>query len=163
TAIVSSAVQKDAGSYRTTYWGFGFEGLPDDNARQDAMRRVVNWCAFQADLSIKQQVMPLGALKPGQPVTYSLTFRNSGVTTATATLLTDTLPAALTNLSVANSGASLAQLPGVPYRWQIADLAPGASGTITITGVVNSALTADDHSANSATISTGAFDSDVSS
>src|SRR4029079_8376215 len=78
---------------------------------------------------------------------------------ATGVRLTDTLPLALNNLSVASSGPAISALAGAPYRWQIADLAPGASGTITITGVVDSSLTADVVGTNTATLATSVFDS----
>lgn len=155
---VDSGVQKDAGTYRTTYWGFGFEGLPSAAERQSAMQRVLNWCDFQADLSLQQAVSPPLALRPGQPLTYTLHYKNDGVAIASGVLLTDTLPAALSSLSVTSSGPAISPLTGAPYRWQIADIAPGASGTITITGVVDAGLTADISAANTATLTTNTFD-----
>lgn len=157
--MLDSGVQKDAGRYRTTYWGFGLEGLPSAVVRQNAMQRVVNWCNFQADLSIQQSVSPVAALRPGQPLTYALSYKNDGVAIASGVLLTDTLPAALSNLKVTSSGPAISTLAGAPYRWQIADLAPGASGTITITGVVDPGLTADLGGTNTATLTTSVFDS----
>ena len=156
---VDSGVQKDAGRYRTTYWGFGFEGLPSAAERQNAMQRVVNWCSFQADLSMQQSVLPAVALRPGQPLTYTLSYKNDGVAIASGVLLTDTLPAALNSLSVTSSGPAISALSGAPYRWQIADIAPGASGTITITGVVDPGLTSDLGGTNTATLTTSVFDS----
>jgi uncharacterized repeat protein (TIGR01451 family) len=161
TATVNSAVQKDAGGYRTSYWGFDFAGLPDAAARQEAMRRVVSWCEFQADLDITQTVTPAGVLKPGQPLTYTLAFTNSGVVTATNVLITDTLPTQLTSLNVAGSGPAIAQLPGTPYRWQVADLAPGASGSITISGKARADLTGDVSTINKAMIGTSTVESDT--
>src|SRR5262249_41044726 len=81
-----------------------------------------------------------------------------GPAIASGVLLTDTLPAALGNLSVTSSGPTITKLAGAPYRWQIADMAPGASGTITITGAVKSDLSADISSANTATLTTRMFD-----
>jgi uncharacterized repeat protein (TIGR01451 family) len=156
---VDSAVEKDAGRYRTTYWGFGFESLPSAAMRQEAMQRVVNWCDFQADLSIRQTISPASTLRPGQPLTYTLSYKNDGVAIASGVLLTDTLPAALGSLNVTSSGPTISALAGAPYRWKIADIAPGASGTITITGVVDPGLTADVVGANVATLTTTAFDS----
>ncbi|HEU5097860.1 MAG TPA: Calx-beta domain-containing protein [Roseiflexaceae bacterium] len=158
---VDMGVQKDAGSYRTTFWGFGLEGLPTAQERQDVLQRVLNWCAFQTDLSIQQVASPATLLRPGQPLTYSLRYQNNGVALASGVVLTDTVPAALTNLSVSSSGPALTALPGAPYRWQIADLAPGASGAITITGVIKPGLTADVGGANIATVTTEVFDSDA--
>jgi uncharacterized repeat protein (TIGR01451 family) len=159
--LVDSGVQKDTGRYRTTYWGFGFEGLSSAVERQNAMQRVVNWCDFQADLSIRQSVSPAAALRPGQPLTYALSYKNDGVAIASDVLLTDTLPVALRSLSVASSGPALSALAGMPYRWKIADIAPGASGTITITGVVDPDLKADILGTNTATLTTSVFDSNA--
>jgi uncharacterized repeat protein (TIGR01451 family) len=157
---VDSGVQKDAGSYRTTYWGFGFEGLPSVAERQIAMQRVLNWCDFQADLSIQQNVSPPVDLRPGQPLTYTLHYSNDGVAIASGVLLTDTLPAALSSVSVSSSGPAISALAGAAYRWQIADIAPGASGTITVTGVVDPGLTTDISAASTATLTSNTFDSD---
>jgi uncharacterized repeat protein (TIGR01451 family) len=158
---VDSGVQKDAGRYRTTYWGFGFESLPSAVERQNALQRVVNWCSFQADLNLQQHVSPAAALRPGQPLTYTLSYRNDGVAIAAGVLLTDTLPAALSNLSVTSSGPAISALAGATYRWQIADLAPGASGAITITGVIHPGLKADVIGTNTATLTTSTFDSNA--
>jgi uncharacterized repeat protein (TIGR01451 family) len=159
-ALIDSGVQKDAGKYRTTYWGFGFEGLPSAAERQSAMERVLSWCSFQADLDIQQAMSPSAALRPGQPLTYTLSYQNDGVAIANSVLLTDTLPAVLSSISVTSSDPGISTLPGAPYSWQISDIAPGASGAITITGVVDPGLTADVGSANSARLTTSTFDSD---
>jgi uncharacterized repeat protein (TIGR01451 family) len=158
--VVDSGIQKDGGTYRTTYWGFGFEALPSPAERQSAMQRVLSWCSFQADLSLQQAVSPPVVLRPGQPLTYTLSYKNDGVAIASGVLLTDTLPAALSSLSVTSSGPTISTLAGAPYRWQIADIAPGASGAITIIGIVDPGLTADLSGANTATLTTSAFDSD---
>ena len=70
----------------TTYWGFGFEGLPSAAERQSARQRVLSWCSFQADLSLQQAVSPLAALRPGQPLTYTLSYKNDGVAIASKKL-----------------------------------------------------------------------------
>lgn len=157
---VDIAVQKDAGSYRTTYWGFGLEGMPTATERQNAMQRVLDWCAFQADLSIEQVVTPGSPLRPGQPLAYTLRYQNKGVAIASGVLLTDTLPTALSNVSVSSSGPAITPLAGAPYRWQVADLAPGATGAITITGAIKPGLTADVGGANNASLTTAVFDAD---
>jgi uncharacterized repeat protein (TIGR01451 family) len=159
TGPVDSGVQKDAGAYRTMYWGFGLEGLPSAARRQGAMKRVLSWCSFQADLSLQQAVSPPVVLRPGQPLTYTLRYSNDGVAIASGVLLTDTLPA-LSSLSVTSSGPAIIPVAGASYRWQIADIVPGASGAITITGVVDPGLTADVDAANTATLTTSTFDSD---
>jgi uncharacterized repeat protein (TIGR01451 family) len=125
------------------------------------MERVLSWCSFQADLGLQQAVSPPLPLRPGQPLTYRLSYRNEGVAIASGVLLTDTLPVALSSLSVSSSGPAISPLSGAPYRWQIADIAPGTSGTITITGVLDSGLTSDIGGINTAILTTGTFDSDL--
>ena len=39
-----AAVFKDAGMYRTTYWGFPFEAISSAADRSDLLARVVDWC-----------------------------------------------------------------------------------------------------------------------
>jgi hypothetical protein len=158
---VDSGVQKDAGTYRATYWGFGFEDLPSAAERHSAMQRVLSWCNFQADLNLRQTVSPLGTLRPRQPLTYTLSYKNDGVGIASGVLLTSTLPVALNGLSITSSGPAISALAGATYHWQIADIAPGASGTITITGVIDSGLTADVGSTITSTLTTSVFDSDT--
>ena len=51
------------------------------------------------------------ALRPGQPLTYTLSYKNDGVAIASGVLLTDTLPAALSSLSVTSSGPAISTLP----------------------------------------------------
>jgi uncharacterized repeat protein (TIGR01451 family) len=160
-AQVDSGVQKDAGAYRTTYWGFGLEGLPSAAERQDAIQRVLNWCSFQADLSIQQTATLPIALLPGQPLSYTLNYKNDGVAIASGVLLTDTLPTELIGLSISSSGPAINRLPGLPLRWQIANIAPGVSGSITIIGLANPLLTANVSATNVATLTTTTFDSDL--
>jgi uncharacterized repeat protein (TIGR01451 family) len=102
-----------------------------------------------ADVGISKTVTPTIAL-PGQIVTYTIAFSNSGNITATGVRITDTLPATLTNLSAISSGVGLTDLGG--GVWQVEDLAPGASGLLTITGQVNPALAADTTFTNTAWI-----------
>jgi uncharacterized repeat protein (TIGR01451 family) len=156
-----AAVYKDAGRYRTTFWGFGLESLPNATARQDAMSRVVEWCRFQNDLVVEQTVEPAGVLRPGQPITYTLTFGNIGEETASGVVLTDTLAPALTGLSVSSSGVAAPPAAGADYVWQVAALAPGASGTITITGRVAATLTSDTSIQARGAIHGGGFDTDA--
>lgn len=88
------------------------------------------------DLEITKSVsMPIAG--PNQTVSYVLSFGNQGDTLATGVVITDPIPDALTDLSWTSSGVAVSELsPG--YIWQIADLAPEASGTITVTGFVRS-------------------------
>jgi uncharacterized membrane protein len=42
--VGDAAVDKDAAVYKTTFWGFPFEALPDDTARTDTMEATLTWC-----------------------------------------------------------------------------------------------------------------------
>lgn len=91
-------------------------------------------------LSIVKAVTPSSA-EPGQVVTYTLSFANNGDVLATGVVITDFLPAEIQVGGVLSSGVAVTDSHYVPaYVWQVADLAPGDSGTITITGVVSAGL-----------------------
>jgi len=106
-----------------------------------------------ADLSLSKSVSPTTA-SPGQPITYTLTFSNTGPDTAGNIVLTDTVPVSVTNVSVASSGAIITDTGTSPaYVWQVQDLAPSQSGIITITGQVNPNLSSSGVFTNTATIS----------
>ncbi|MCX6046433.1 MAG: hypothetical protein NT075_15115, partial [Chloroflexi bacterium] len=139
----NAAVYKDGGNYRTSYWGFGFEALPTVNARKAVLQQLLQWCDFQVNTTITQQVRPPTIARPGQPLTYTLTYSNTGVHLAEQVAITATLPATLTNLQVINSGGTITPVVGAPYRWQVADLAAGQTGMITVTGIISPTLGAD--------------------
>lgn len=90
-----------------------------------------------ADLSLTQVVSP-GIAKPGETVTYTLTFRNEGTAVATGVTITNQKPSAVINASFDSSGPTVSYTENVDnYTWQVADLAPGEEGTIVITGIVD--------------------------
>jgi len=92
-----------------------------------------------ADLWIAKSAMPL-VIRPGATITYTLVFSNAGVLTATNVVITDAVPAALTNLQVTSSGATITDTGATPaYVWTVEDLSPGEGGVITITGQAYSA------------------------
>ncbi len=93
---------------------------------------------FSADLAISKAVAPNVAL-PGQRVTYTLAFTNTGTGIARNGRITDTLPAQLAGpVTVASSGVvitSVAAPPGT-LAWLLDDLWPGAGGFITLSGII---------------------------
>jgi uncharacterized repeat protein (TIGR01451 family) len=91
------------------------------------------------------------AAAPGVPITYTLLFSNTGNITASGVLITDVIPVSVSNTSVASSGVTITRTPGITYAWQVANLAPGQGGVITLTGVLSSPLAAGTF-ANTATI-----------
>lgn len=111
------------------------------------------------DVAIDKQVLPATA-EPGAAVTYTLTFSNPGTATATGVVLTDTIPVSVTNTSViSTSDVAITARAGTRYIWDVDDLAPGAGGVITVTGVLSEPLAACTF-ANTATITTTAADGD---
>jgi uncharacterized repeat protein (TIGR01451 family) len=99
--------------------------------------------------------------RPGQPLTYTLKFRNLGLPSAPGVVLTNIVPSFLNNVNVTSSGAAITPLGGPAYAWQVADLPLGAGGTITVTGIVNPALTLGATFTNTVTIATTASELDV--
>ncbi|MDB6027107.1 MAG: hypothetical protein JWM68_3330 [Verrucomicrobiales bacterium] len=118
------------------------------------------------------------------PYTYTLTYNNSGNTTATNLTLTDIIPAEMTyvaNSGVWSVGGALTDLAagdpaGIDYNFGvvpgrvtavIATVAPGASGTITFQVNVNSGLPPQEiinqakYSYNDGQNAVGPFDSNV--
>ena len=96
---------------------------------------------LQPDLSIQKTVIPT-AVKPGDSVTYTLTFSNNGVGLATGGVITDFVPISLTAVSVISSGVAIVDTGANPaYVWSVQDMTLGEVGIITITGIVSANLT----------------------
>ncbi len=95
---------------------------------------------LKADLGITKTVVPAGVVPLGGAVTYTLTYANAGPATAYHVVITDTLPAALRDPVVASAGAAITPRAGSRFAWDVADLAAGEGGVITITAVVSPTL-----------------------
>ncbi len=93
------------------------------------------------DVALTVQQNPQN-VTPGQTTTYILTYQNLGVVTATQVIITDTLPAELTSPVWTASDGTITALPGPAFTWQLPDLPPGVSGTITLTAMVRPDLPA---------------------
>ena len=93
------------------------------------------------DLRITKSVQPTLA-RPGNFITYTLQFSNTGFLTATGVVITDFVPGDIAIQQVTGSGILS---PGGTFlgglRWQIEDLAQNQPQTITLVGQVNAALT----------------------
>ncbi|HRJ41952.1 MAG TPA: Calx-beta domain-containing protein, partial [Caldilineaceae bacterium] len=85
-----------------------------------------------ADVTISKAVWPT-LVEPGQALTYTLHFTNSGNGIATGVTVTDALPSDVTATGVLSSGVPITQTSTYPYTWQVANLWPDESGTITVT------------------------------
>jgi uncharacterized repeat protein (TIGR01451 family) len=100
--------------------------------------------AFQAHfispLDITKTVTPTLAA-PGETITYTLSFTNYSTTLASGVVLTDVIPYSVTVQSVISSGVAITDTGAVPpHVWEVADVAPGEGGAITITAVIDSDL-----------------------
>ncbi len=89
-----------------------------------------------ADLQIGKSVNPSTA-EPGDTVTYTLTFSNTGNSTATGVVITDIIPSELSAISYQPSAISITPIGSINYVWQVEDLSPGEGGLITISGVLS--------------------------
>lgn len=121
---------------RTVLWEDLYVGGAEWERRPVILERQV------PDLRLTKSVTPETAT-PGDTIIYTLDFSNVGPGVATGVVLTDTVPVSVTGTTVVSSGVQITDM-GVapPYVWQIADLAAGAGGTITITGVLSDPLPA---------------------
>jgi hypothetical protein len=106
------------------------------------------------DLSLTKAVIPDGAI-PGETVQYVIEFAYTGVPTATVTgvVITDEVPIYLVGVQIANSGADITATGTISYVWQVAELAPGEGGVITLTGQISMGLAAGFAFTNTAVIS----------
>jgi uncharacterized repeat protein (TIGR01451 family) len=91
--------------------------------------------------SITKSVSTTSA-NPGEVITYTLAFSNTGSITATNVVITDTLSAVITGTNYITSGVALTQVPGSQYEWNVPDLAQDQGGVITITGTLVKPLAA---------------------
>ncbi len=106
-----------------------------------------------ADLAIAKSGSP-ALPQPGGWVTYTLSFANLGPQTATGVQIVDQIPVSVTHSSLSVSS----NLPITPtgtfrFTWLLPDLAPGASGMITITGQLSDSLPSGHTFTNTASIS----------
>jgi CSLREA domain-containing protein len=93
---------------------------------------------FVADVSLgKTAVSSPG---PNQPITYTLTFTNVASAMLPRLTITDALPAQVVTPLTISSSLPITQTSSDPYIWQVHNLPPGASGTITVSGVLSDVL-----------------------
>ncbi|MBN1260210.1 MAG: DUF11 domain-containing protein [Anaerolineae bacterium] len=112
-----------------------------------------------ADVGIEKMGSPAGPIWPGDWLTYTLTYSNTGPATAHHVVISDTLPAGLISPTVQSSEAMLTLRPGTMFVWDVADLEAGEGGVITVTAQVNPRFAG--LLTNVATIETSAQDDDL--
>lgn len=79
---------------------------------------------FIIDLAIIKTVTPTIAA-PGQAITYTLAFSNTGTGLATGVVITDIVPVSITVGSVISSGVAIIDTgASPPYVWNVEDLVP---------------------------------------
>lgn len=123
-----------------------------------------NVAAFEmlvADLHITKTASSQG-VNPGEAITYTLTFTNSGQAVARGVVITDAVPTCLVDVDYVSSGATITPTGSLSYTWQVADLAPGEGGTIIVTGVVSPGLPPGYDLSNTAVITATGLDGDPS-
>ena len=108
---------------------------------------------YLPDLSIHKSGPATAA--PGDVIEYTLTYANTGNALAPYVAITDTLPPHLTALD--HTGTILLPLPGQELTWELFDLAPGESGVLTFTALINPTFSG--LLTNTATIATTAVES----
>ncbi len=116
--------------------------------------------AYAPDLVMSKEVVSATTVAPGDVMTYTLSFVNDGNSAATGVVVTDDLPAELTELRV-ESDVSLSPVAGTAYHWGVADLAPAEGGMITLTAVIQPQQDQGYSFGNTAAIATTAQESDL--
>jgi len=93
--------------------------------------------ADEYTLWIAKRASPL-AVDPGGIITYTITYRNDSMSTATGVVITDIL--SMEDLLSPNfifSGANITHRGGTTYVWDVENLSSGSGGTITITAQID--------------------------
>jgi uncharacterized repeat protein (TIGR01451 family) len=135
-------------------------GFADPNPNNDSATDTDTQGAQQVDLAIVKDDGQTTYV-PGTPITYTVTATNAGPSTATGFILQDTLPAAITNVTVtctatgpASCGSSTRDGRTVTVGNASATLSPGGTIVVTIAGTIDPAATGD--LVNTATVTAGA-------
>lgn len=94
------------------------------------------------DLRILKRVASGVLPRPGHVVTFTLAVENQGAVAAIAVVITDTLSGHILHPTWSASGAlaPVTARHGPSIVWDLSDLAPGASGLITIAGQIDPTL-----------------------
>ena len=129
------------------------ENAWDWYAQIDDVRVVVRGADLQLAMG-----GPLAPVRPGQSITCTLRYTNAGPASATGVTLVDRVSPHVVGLHAWGSGVLITPTASVGTAWQVADLAVGAGGQITITGRLTQGLAAGNVITNRAVITgAGAF------
>jgi large repetitive protein len=145
TTVVVSVSPGTSGSITNTVTVAGNQADPNlGNNTSSVTTQIVG----SADLSLLKTVST-AQVKPGDPLSYTLTATNLGPSNATGVTIVDTLPPGFTYSTA--SGQSSVTVSGQTLTLNIGNLSSGATATITIGGTVTA--TAAGTLTNSATVS----------
>ncbi len=109
---------------------------------------------FCQDINISKSV-DLPQTTPDQDVVFTLTYENPGILTATNVVVSDTLPL---GISFVSSTPPAFGPVNRSYSWNLGDVSPGITGTITLVGHVEPGVTCDSVLTNTAQITTTSTD-----
>ena len=85
------------------------------------------------DLRVEKFADAPEEIEPGDLLTFTLTFINTGPDTAIGVVLTDLIPSVLINPTVVYSSPEvIAQQAGTPFSWTIANLLPHSGGEVVV-------------------------------
>ncbi|RGP39827.1 Glycoprotein gp2 [Altererythrobacter insulae] len=103
-----------------------------------APKQTATHTIFEASDLVTEKTLTSSDPTPvaGETVTFTITARNTGPSTATAVSLTDLLPAGLTP-TLGNGAVSQGSYDTGTGLWTIGSIANGGSATLTLEGVVN--------------------------
>jgi len=127
-----SATAATAGTYFNSVAATTSSADPDTTDNDARAQVTINAIA---DLGITKSVAPTGTVLRGQALTYTLTVTNHSTdTTATGVSVHDALPAGVTAVTPTGCTANTA---GTTLDCPLADIAPGASATVTVTATAD--------------------------
>jgi uncharacterized repeat protein (TIGR01451 family) len=111
------------------------------------------------DLVIHKSAAP-SISGPRGPITYTLTFSNTGTFVASGVVITDEISLSVTDASVIQSSVEITQVGGTHFVWNVEDLEPGQDGVIVVAGVLRNLLPSGTF-INTATIGTATHEVDL--
>ena len=137
------------------------ESVHDPGPVALGMLEDIGWTTGEADLRIVKQVANGGlGYSPGDPVTFTLSIENVGEGVAVDVVVTDTLSSDIL-MPTFDSSLSVTPTGVISYVWSLPDLAPGASGVITVYGTINGSLSPDFAIWNTASVGTSSSEAET--
>jgi uncharacterized repeat protein (TIGR01451 family) len=112
------------------------------------------------DLRLTQVVTPALA-SPGQLVTFTTTYINTGPQPVPGAVITDLVPVGLAQLAYTYSGSAITATGNLSFTWQTQALPSGTGGVITLTGQVSPLLSGSPGLTNTASITSTVSDTDL--